>query len=178
MALEVVRHSCVFVCVMSLCLLLRASACVCLCVCVPSMLLCDSMHLEKGIIMLLLCVCVFCAWQHASVFARCLFGRVGDSVCNVEVYFACIERCPLGLGMLRQSAVASGIGVLGIVGCRAMQQCQALALTTSIFSPADQPGNKCSCQAWRGSFANIELARWRHKTLKTNKNHLFFKVFF
>ena len=76
---------------------------------------------------------MFCAWQHASVFARCLFGRVGDSVCNVEVYFACIERCPLGLGMLRHSAVASGIGVLGIVGWKAMQQCQALALTTSIF---------------------------------------------
>ena len=60
MALEVVRHSCVVVCVMSLCLILRASACVCLCVGVPGMLLCDSMHLEKGVIMLLLRVRVLC----------------------------------------------------------------------------------------------------------------------
>ena len=58
MALEVVRHSCVVVCVMSLCLLLRASACVCLCVCVPSMLLCDSMHLEKrGYHVAIVCAC-------------------------------------------------------------------------------------------------------------------------
>ena len=65
----------------------------------------------------------------------------------------------------------------GNCGVKTRQKCQALALATSIFSPADQPGNKCNCQPWRGSVADTELARWRYKTFKPLKTTDLFKRF-
>ena len=154
----------------------------------------------KWIRSLLLYVWIFCMASCICFFATYLFGRVGDSVCNDGVYFACIDWCPFGHALMTLMWVSLALVYRFVCwyivlkprlasdqACCAtmrlplklhrwelwvntMQQCQALALTTSIFPPADQPGNKCNCQAKRGSAANIELARWRHKTLKTTKN--------